>query len=91
LSPPSHDQQEYRARLRLLKQRLIFALVFFIGTIIAAIGWFIEWKGLNHVSNMLDHLTILALIGHALQVIGVFGYLITPDVIGEYSHSNEDR
>jgi hypothetical protein len=83
LTSPLHDQQEYRARLRLLKQRLIFSLVFFIGTIVAAIGWFIEWKGLNHVSNILDHLTILALIGHALQVIGVFGYLITPDEMEE--------
>ena len=71
--------REYTTRLRLLRRTFIFTATFFIGTIIAAIGWFIEWKGLNHLSHLLGHLTVLALIGHALQVIGVFGSLLTPD------------
>ena len=80
LAPLPQDlTREDRTRLRLLKQRLLFAAMFFIGTITAAIGWFIEWKGLNHLSTILDDLTILALIGHALQVVGAFGYMLTPD------------
>ena len=78
-----NTSREHTTRLRLIRRRLLFTATFFVGTIVAAIGWFIEWKGLNHLSHLLGRLTILALIGHALQVIGMFGSLLTPDEVEE--------
>jgi len=55
------------------KRRLLFSLIFFIGTLLAAFGWTAEFR------HWAVETKWIVLIGHALQVIGVFGHLITPD------------
>ncbi len=56
-------------------RRLIFSALFLLGTVLAVIGWTgeLKWEMAN--------LGIYALIGHALQVIGIFGRMVTPDEI----------
>jgi len=55
------------------KRRLVFNLIFFIGTLLAGVGWISELR------EWTVHLGILALIGHCVQIIGAFGNLLTPD------------
>ncbi len=63
--------------IRFRRRQFIFTFLFLLGTLIAAVGWYAEWKG------MLVNLFALwlPLSGHALQVIGAFGSLLTPDYI----------
>jgi hypothetical protein len=58
------------------KRRLVFNLIFFIGTLIAAIGWLSELREWNL------RLGDLAIAGHAIQIAGIFGNLLTPDETG---------
>jgi hypothetical protein len=67
-----HKQQRTAARF-------FFTYLFFIGTIVAAIGWLAEWKQLGAILPIFQHSAIIAAIGHAAQVIGAFFSLITPD------------
>lgn len=64
---------------RIAMRRFMLGALFFIGTVLAGIGWFIEWKGWDHLSVKLQHLTILALVGHAIQVVAAFGLMLLPD------------
>jgi hypothetical protein len=57
------------------RRRLLFKLLFFTGTVLAALGWYAEWK------LMLYDMNTFIVVGHALQVIGLFGYMMTPDAI----------
>jgi hypothetical protein len=61
---------------RFRKQQIIFAFVFLLGSFLAPVGWYAEWKDVDPIS---DYATIIIIIGHALQVIGAFGSLLTPD------------
>ncbi len=58
------------------KFQLVFAFLFLLGSLVAPIGWYAEWKELKPIN---DYATIIALVGHALQVIGALGSLLTPD------------
>ncbi|HEY3875406.1 MAG TPA: hypothetical protein VGM92_08000 [Candidatus Kapabacteria bacterium] len=75
----SYDDQSTRSTtLRRFRHRqFIFTFLFLIGTLIAAAGWYAEWR--NLLSVPFDRW--LALAGHLLQVAGVFGSLLTPDYI----------
>jgi hypothetical protein len=68
-----------RTTLQLIRRRALFSFIFFIGTVIAASGWFAEWKNLGHVYSFLKYSGWIALVGHLLQVIAVFAMLLTPD------------
>ena len=63
---------------RLAVRRVLLGLIFVLGTLLAFAGWFIEWKGLDQVSVKLQHWTLLALVGHAIQVAASFALLVTP-------------
>jgi hypothetical protein len=58
------------------KFQLVFIFLFLLGSLVAPIGWYAEWKDLEPIS---DYATIITIIGHSLQVIGAFGSLVTPD------------
>jgi len=58
---------------------MVLSFVFFVGTAVAAIGWFAEWKHLKAVYPLFQYAGWMALAGHVLQVIAVFGKLLTPD------------
>ena len=83
------DKEEFELRLRLLKRRALFGAIFVVGTLLAAIGWFTEWKGLNNTYWFLEDYLTYTIVGHALQVVAVFGYLITPDEFENDSRSGE--
>ena len=55
------------------KRRLVFNLIFFVGTLLAGVGWISELR------QWPVRLGILAVIGHSVQIIGAFGNLLTPD------------
>jgi hypothetical protein len=62
------------------KIQLIFAFLFLLGSLVAPIGWYAEWKDVDPIS---DYATVITIVGHALQVIGAFGSLLTPDYVEE--------
>ena len=64
------------------KRRLVFNLIFFIGTLLAGVGW------LSELREWRIHLGNLALIGHVIQIIGAFGNLLTPDDDESLEHSD---
>jgi hypothetical protein len=68
---------------RLRKRQLVFTILFLIGTIVAATGWFAEWEQLRDVLDLFEYASIIILAGHVLQVIGAFGSLLTPDYVEE--------
>ena len=53
------------------KRRLVFNVLFVLGTLCAVIGWMQDGQK--------RHIRWLALAGHAVQVVGIFGSLLTPD------------
>jgi Zn-dependent protease len=55
------------------KRRLVFNLIFFVGTLLAGIGW------LSELREWRIQLGNLAVAGHAIQIAGAFGNLLTPD------------
>ena len=57
------------------RRKLLFKLLFFTGTVLAALGWYAEWR------LMLMNVNTIIVAGHAMQVIGLFGYMLTPDAI----------
>jgi hypothetical protein len=63
---------------RFCKRQIIFAFLFLLGSLVAPIGWYAEWNQLDPID---DYSTIIIVIGHALQVIGAFGSLVTPDYV----------
>lgn len=64
------------------KRRLVFNLIFFLGTVVAGVGWISELR------EWRVDLGILAVIGHSVQVVGAFGNLLTPD---DDENSKEER
>jgi hypothetical protein len=65
---------------RYRKFQIVFVFVFLIGSLVAPIGWYADW---NHLDPIDDYSTIIIIIGHALQVIGALGSLVTPDYAEE--------
>jgi hypothetical protein len=59
--------------------RFFFSYLFFIGTLIAAIGWLAEWKHLEQAWPIFHHAAVIAAVGHAAQIVGALVSLITPD------------
>jgi hypothetical protein len=87
-----HDDDPNRDLLeqKFFQRKQLYLLVFFLGTILAALGWFIEFKGLDELSARFAKLTILALVGHVLQVVAMFGYLLVPDQVEEEKRGSSD-
>jgi hypothetical protein len=67
------------------RRRLLFLLLFFTGTVIAALGWFAESR------FILLSVNPIIIAGHALQVIGLFGYILTPDAIVRIKDKHEEN
>ena len=61
------------------KRRLIFNTIFFIGTLIAAFGWMGELRDWPVAILSFLKFGNIAIAGHVLQVIGVFGIMLIPD------------
>jgi hypothetical protein len=59
--------------------RMFFSYLFFVGTLVAAIGWLAEWKHLEQLHSIFHHSALIATIGHGAQIIGALLSLITPD------------
>jgi hypothetical protein len=67
------------------RRRLLFMLLFFTGTVLAALGWYAEWR------FILMNVSTIIIAGHALQVIGLFGYILTPDAIVRIKDKHEEN
>ena len=80
-----YDTPEAKSRTSMIdparqrSRQTLFLLLFLGGTIIAAIGWFAEWGHLADRIAFFRYSVIITVVGHALQVIGAFGSLLTPD------------
>ncbi len=68
----------------MIGRRLSFGLLFLLGTAAAALGW----TDLTIVGIRLGFLTI---VGHTLQVIGIFGAMLVPDKIVELTPEEIDE
>jgi hypothetical protein len=60
-------------------------LLFFTGTVLAALGWYAEWR------FILLSVNSIIIAGHVLQVIGLFGYILTPDAIVRIKDKHEEN
>jgi hypothetical protein len=76
-----YDTPEARNRTHQRNRQLLFFLLFLCGTIIAGIGWFAEWEHLADRIPFFRYSTFIAIVGHAMQVIGAFGSLLMPDYV----------
>jgi len=76
-----YDTLKPKSLTRQRNRQLLFFLLFLCGTIIAAIGWFAEWEHLAERIFFFRYSVIITVVGHALQVIGAFGSLLTPDYV----------
>lgn len=72
-----HEQAE-EDRRRIVRRQFYYAL-FYLGTLLAVIGWYIDLRGAGAYSTFLEHLTLVAMVGHVLQVIAAFALLVMPD------------
>lgn len=61
------------------KRRAFFSFLFFIGTLLAVLGWGGEYLHRIHSG------TVYAIAGHVLQIVGVFSNMVTPDDVYEES------
>jgi hypothetical protein len=66
------------------KRRLLFSLVFAIGTLVAVYGWLSEVR-------TKPKLRYAAMIGHLIQVVGAFGAMIVPDEQRETGDLHEEE
>jgi hypothetical protein len=65
------------------RRRLGFSALFFSGTAIAVFGWMAEF------GSYPEDFQIAALIGHFIQLVAVFGLLLTPDEVREAGSEEE--
>jgi len=72
------------------KRRQIFNTIFFAGTLIAAFGWIGELRDWHLVISYHLKFSDFAIIGHAIQIIGAFGSLVTPDVVEVLDDERKD-
>lgn len=63
---------------------MLFMLIFFTGTVLAALGWYAEWR------LILLNVSTFIVAGHVLQVVGMFGYMLTPDAIVRIRDTHEE-
>ena len=59
-------------------------LIFFTGTVLAVLGWYAEWR------FILLSVNTIIVAGHILQVLGLFGYMLTPDAIVKIRDRHEE-
>jgi hypothetical protein len=57
-----------------MTRRIVFGLLFIVGTMAAAIGWIGGWLGYPDVGWM-------ALAGHSIQIVSIIGTMIVPDEV----------
>jgi hypothetical protein len=68
----------------ILQRRLLFSLLFVFGTLAAVFGWLAGVQGM-HIA------TYIAIAGHAGQVIGLLGSMLTPDRVERDRAEADDR
>lgn len=55
------------------KRRTLYGVLFWTGTLLAGLGWYAEWR-------LMDvDLSLFVMLGHLLQLVGILGYMLTPD------------
>jgi hypothetical protein len=70
----------------LWRKRLGFSIAFLVGTLLAVWGWTAELKNSGTLQEA------LTIVGHSLQIIAVFGYMLTPDeVVGEIEENEVEE
>jgi len=72
------------------KRRLIFNAIFFAGTMIAGFGWMGELRDWPIAISKFLKFGNLAIAGHVLQIIGLFGSLLTPNSEEEVEEERKD-
>ena len=65
------------------RRRSSYWLLLMLATFIACLAWFAEWGHLEMRYPIFRYAGVIAIIGHAMQTIGCFGLLITPDGLPE--------
>lgn len=63
------------------KRLLLFNAIFFVGTLIAGFGWIGELRDWPVAVVEFLKFGNLAIAGHVLQIVGIFGSMLTPDVL----------
>jgi hypothetical protein len=71
------------------KRRQFFNAIFFLGTLVAAIGWLGDLRDWPALAATIFTFGNIAIAGHVVQVLGAFGNLMTPDA-EEVVEENED-
>jgi hypothetical protein len=66
------------------KRRVIFLLLFYTGTLLAGLGWYAEWRLIS------VRLSTFIIVGHAMQIVGLVGYMLTPDAIVRIRDDQDD-
>lgn len=82
------DRTELRRRMVIRRQ--IYHALFFLGTLLAVVGWYVDIKDIAELNPTIGRLSLLALIGHALQVTAAFFLLLLPDEMEDDEGSNDE-
>lgn len=90
-TPEAKSRASMIDHARLRNRQLLFFLLFLCGTIIAGVGWFAEWKHLADRILFFRYSVIITVVGHAMQVIGAFGSLLTPDYVERQEEEEDAR
>jgi hypothetical protein len=72
------------------KRRQLFNAIFFLGTLLAVIGWMGDLRDWPPLVENFFKFGNLAITGHALQVLGAFGNMLTPDAEEVVEENRED-
>ena len=75
----TEDVRDILANTRSRSHQRFFVLYFLFGSIVAAIGWLAESWHLEDFYEIFRYSIYIAIAGHALQLIALFGSLLTPD------------
>jgi hypothetical protein len=75
--------RDTRANSRNRSHQRFFVLYFLFGSMIAAIGWLGESWHLEDFYEIFRYAPYIAIAGHALQLIALFGSMLTPDYVDE--------
>lgn len=66
------------------KRKVLFLLLFYTGTLLAGLGWYAEWRLLG------VDLSMFIIVGHTTQILGLLGYMLTPDAIVRIRDEHDD-
>ena len=75
----TEEVRDIRANSQSRSHQRFYLLYFLFGSMIAAIGWLAESWHLEEMYEIFRYSTFIAIAGHALQLIALFGSMLTPD------------